>query len=106
MARKVLIADKFPKKWAEAIRKLGLEVEANPDLKDAALTAAVPGAEILIVRSTVVSPETIAAGEALKLVIRAGSGYNTIDVDAATKAGVRVANCPGMNAIAVAELFD
>ena len=40
----------------------------------------------------------------LKLIIRAGSGVNTIDVEAATTRGVLVANCPGRNAIAVAEL--
>src|SRR6185503_12076891 len=46
----------------------------------------------------------IAAGKALQLVVRAGAGTNTIDVDAATQGGVVVANVPGRNAAAVAEL--
>jgi len=56
------------------------------------------------VRSTKVRAETLAAGKQLKLVIRAGSGYDTIDVASASQRKIRVANCPGMNAVAVAEL--
>ncbi|MGE0444191.1 MAG: NAD(P)-dependent oxidoreductase, partial [Vicinamibacterales bacterium] len=43
-------------------------------------------------------------GSPLGLVVRAGAGLNTIDVDAAQRLGIQVANCPGLNAIAVAEL--
>ena len=57
-----------------------------------------------MVRSTKVSEATIAAGDKLRLVVRAGSGFNTIDCPAATAKGVTVTNVPGRNAIAVAEL--
>ena len=60
---------------------------------------------ILVVRSTKVQPEQFeAAKSSLEVVIRAGSGYDTINVDYANKIGVSIANCPGKNAVAVAEL--
>ena len=62
------------------------------------------GTSILIVRSTRVTEEIISAAGELKLIIRAGASVNTIDVNAATRKGVYVANCPGKNAAAVAEL--
>ena len=43
-------------------------------------------------------------GSKLRLIIRAGAGYNTIDVKAAAARKIFVANCPGMNSVAVAEL--
>ena len=58
---------------------------------------------MLVVRSTKV-PEAVLAAGALKLVVRAGAGYNTIDVAAASRRGIYVSNCPGKNSIAVAEL--
>ena len=102
--RKVVIADKFSKPHEAALRKLGLEVTANPDLKDAALKAAIPGVEILIVRSTKVTADILSAADRLKLIIRAGAGVDTIDVPAASARGIPVANCPGTNSLAVAEL--
>ena len=103
---KVLIADKFEKSGVEGLKGLGCEVVSNPELKDAALTAALKelGPTVLVVRSTKVTADHLAATSALKLVLRAGSGVNTIDVKAATGRGVKVANCPGLNATAVAEL--
>jgi D-3-phosphoglycerate dehydrogenase len=103
---KVLIADKFEKSGVEGLKGLGCEVVSNPELKDAALTAALKelGPTVLVVRSTKVTADHLAATGALKLVLRAGSGVNTIDVKAATGRGVKVANCPGLNATAVAEL--
>ena len=56
-----------------------------------------------MVRSTKVTEAILAAG-ALKLVVRAGAGYNTIDVAAASRRGIYVSNCPGKNSVAVAEL--
>lgn len=102
----VLVADKFPAHGVHALSGLGLEVRSLPALSAAELPAALAEsrAEILIVRSTQVSAEAIAAGENLALVIRAGAGVNTIDLDAASRRGVFVANCPGKNAVAVAEL--
>jgi D-3-phosphoglycerate dehydrogenase len=102
----ILIADKFDRSGIEALEKMGCKVTLDPDLKDDALTAAIKAGEckILIVRSTKVTAEMMTTGDTLALIIRAGAGYNTIDVDAASRASIMVANCPGKNAIAVAEL--
>ncbi|MBZ0173335.1 MAG: hypothetical protein K8E66_13200, partial [Phycisphaerales bacterium] len=63
------------------------------------------GAQALIVRSTKVpAPVIDAASGSLKLVIRAGSGFDNIDCDAAAARGIAVCNTPGMNAVAVAEV--
>src|SRR5206468_9557978 len=61
------------------------------------------GADLLVVRSTKVTTPMLDAGR-LSLIVRAGAGYNTIDVAGASKRGIYVSNCPGQNAIAVAEL--
>ena len=58
---------------------------------------------MLVVRSTKVTAAALHSG-ALKLVVRAGAGYNTIDVAAASRRGIYVSNCPGKNSMAVAEL--
>ena len=102
---KVLIADAFEKSGLEALQAAGLDVVHQPDLKDAALAEAIreTGAEVLVVRSTKVTEAMLDAGR-LALVVRAGAGYNTIDVKAASARGIYVSNCPGKNAIAVAEL--
>jgi D-3-phosphoglycerate dehydrogenase / 2-oxoglutarate reductase len=101
---KVLIADKFEKSGIDGLKALGLEVLFEPDLKDQALADAVAktAADVLIVRSTKVGAAVMA--NTLKLIVRAGAGVNTIDVQAATSRGVIVANCPGKNSAAVAEL--
>ncbi len=102
---KVLIADKFEESGISGLKEIGCEVVYDPDAKDALLTEAVRDsqADILVVRSTKVTEETLAAGR-LSLVVRAGAGYNTIDVKAASSRGIYVSNCPGKNSIAVAEL--
>lgn len=101
---KVLIADAFPKERLSELAALGLEVDHRPDLPVKELPGAVAGASILVVRGKQVPAEVFAAADALSLVVRAGAGVNTIDVAAASRVGVYVANCPGQNAIAVAEL--
>jgi D-3-phosphoglycerate dehydrogenase len=101
---RILIADTFSERHLDELRRLGLDVDYRPSLKRDELPGAIAGASILVVRSTEVSAETIGAGEALALVVRAGAGVNTIDRKAASARGVFVANCPGKNAIAVAEL--
>jgi D-3-phosphoglycerate dehydrogenase len=102
---KVLIADKFEKSGIEGLQAAGCEVIFEPDLKDATLVEAVgkTQADVLVVRSTVVTEAMFDAGK-LALVVRAGAGYNTIDVKAASRRGIYVSNCPGKNSIAVAEL--
>jgi len=102
---KVLVADNFPADGLERMRAAGCEVVSNPELKGMALAAAVreTTAEVLVVRSTEVPAEVLAAGQ-LGLVVRAGAGYNTIDTGKASELGIYVSNCPGKNAVAVAEL--
>lgn len=102
---KVLVADKFEESGLRGLAEAGCEVLYEPDAKDDVLTASLEasGAEVLIVRSTKVTRPMLQAGH-LSLVVRAGAGYNTIDVEAASERGISVANCPGKNSIAVAEL--
>lgn len=102
---KVLIADKFEESGINGLKEIGCEVVYSPDLKDDSLVEAVRDsqADILVVRSTQVTEAALAAGR-LSLVVRAGAGYNTIDVKAASSRGIYVSNCPGKNSIAVAEL--
>ena len=70
----------------------------------AELLAAVATANALIIRSDKVDEEVLSAAPELKIVVRAGAGYDNVDLDAATKHGVVVMNTPGQNANAVAEL--
>lgn len=101
----VLIADKFEQSGRDGLKAIGCEVSFEPDLKDASLVEAIGRIkpDVLVVRSTKVTEAMLEAG-ALKLVVRAGAGYNTIDVAAASRRGIYVSNCPGKNSIAVAEL--
>jgi D-3-phosphoglycerate dehydrogenase len=101
---KVLVADKFEKSGIDGLTAIGCDVISQPDLIDQALADAIAFEQpaVLVVRSTKVAAS--AMGPSLKLIVRAGAGVNTIDIAAATAQGIRVANCPGKNAIAVAEL--
>ena len=87
------------------MQALGCEISYQPDLKDDALVDAIKkeSPDVLVVRGTKVTEPMLDAGP-VKLVVRAGAGYNTIDVPAASKRGIYVSNCPGKNSIAVAEL--
>jgi D-3-phosphoglycerate dehydrogenase / 2-oxoglutarate reductase len=102
---RVLVADKFEQSGRDGLQALGCDVSYQPDLKDDALVKAIAevGPDVLVVRGTKVTEPMLAAGP-IKLVVRAGAGYNTIDVAAASKRGIYVSNCPGKNSIAVAEL--
>jgi len=66
--------------------------------------AAVADADALIVRSDKVTAEIVEAAKKLKIVVRAGAGYDNLDLEACTKAGVVAMNTPGQNSNAVAEL--
>ena len=68
------------------------------------LLKAVTSVEAMIVRSDIVDKKVIQAGKNLKIVIRAGAGYDNIDLEASTEKGIVVMNTPGQNANAVAEL--
>jgi D-3-phosphoglycerate dehydrogenase len=102
---KVLVADKFEESGRRGLADAGFEVLYEPDAKDDALTEALKNseAEVLVVRGTKVSRAALQAGH-LSLVVRAGAGYNTIDIEAASERGISVSNCPGKNSVAVAEL--
>jgi D-3-phosphoglycerate dehydrogenase len=77
-----------------------LEKYTDPD----DLLKAVSDADALIIRSDLVTREVLEAGKKLKIVVRAGAGYDNIDLKAATEKGIVVMNTPGQNANAVAEL--
>jgi D-3-phosphoglycerate dehydrogenase len=102
---KVLVADQFERSGLDGLRAAGCDVVHDAALKDDALTAALADtrAQVLVVRSTKVTAAMMDAGQ-LSLIVRAGAGYNTIDVANASTRGIYVSNCPGKNAIAVAEL--
>jgi D-3-phosphoglycerate dehydrogenase len=102
---KVLVADKFEQSGIAGLEAAGCEVVYSPDLKDETLTQALrdTAADVLVVRSTTVTGSMLETGS-LSLIVRAGAGYNTIDVATASARGIYVSNCPGKNAIAVAEL--
>jgi len=102
---KVLIADKFEQSGRDGLQALRCEISYQPDLKDDALVEAIKREtpDVLVVRGTKITEPMLEAGP-VKLVVRAGAGFNTIDVAAASKRGIYVSNCPGKNSIAVAEL--
>ena len=108
---KVLVAtDKpFAKIAVDGIRK---EIEAaGYELallekygEKAKLLEAVKDADAIIIRSDVIDAEVLDAAKELKIVVRAGAGYDNVDLEAATAHGVVVMNTPGQNSNAVAEL--
>ncbi|MFB6277878.1 MAG: phosphoglycerate dehydrogenase [Salinibacter sp.] len=102
----VLVADNIADVGIEALRSAGHAVIAQPQLSGDALVEALHAEQpdVLIVRSTRVTAEALEASAALALIVRAGAGYDTIDVAGAAERGIFVANCPGRNSVAVAEL--
>jgi D-3-phosphoglycerate dehydrogenase / 2-oxoglutarate reductase len=103
-AMTVTVADKLPDEAIHNLNELGLTVNNEPKLTAGELSNGLKSSQVLIVRSTVVSKECIDNSPNLSLIIRAGAGVNNIDIEAANEKGIYVANCPGKNAIAVAEL--
>lgn len=103
---RVLIADKFEKVGIDGLKEIGCEVELQPELTADTLPAALErhDPQILIVRSTKVLAPALKSAASLSLVIRAGAGVDNIDMPTASGLGIFVANCPGKNSIAVAEL--
>ena len=101
---RILVADRLPTHFESTMRAAGHECVNDPGLTEATLPEAVGGFDVLVVRSTKVTANTLSATDSLRLVVRAGSGTNTIDCKEATRRGVLVANVPGRNAVAVAEL--
>ncbi|GAB4290584.1 MAG: NAD(P)-dependent oxidoreductase [Marinilabiliales bacterium] len=111
MAKKVLIATEKP--FAkEAVDKIkNIAAQANYELillekytEKSQLINAISDVDAIIVRSDKITPEVIEAGKNLKIIVRAGAGYDNIDLDAATQKNIVVMNTPGQNSNAVAEL--
>ena len=100
----VYLADKLPEKALHELSGIGCTVRNEPGATAADLDKGIGDAMVLIVRSTKVTMECIKNSPNLTLIIRAGAGVNNIDQEAASKYGIFVANCPGQNSIAVAEL--
>lgn len=108
---KVLVATQKPfaavavKGIKEIVEGAGYEMALLEKYADQAdLVAAVADADALIVRSDKVTAEVVAAAKNLKIVVRAGAGFDNLDLEACTKAGVVAMNTPGQNSNAVAEL--
>jgi len=82
----------------DGLQALGCDVSYCPDAKDESLIEAITreSPDVLVVRGTKVTEPMLAASQ-IKLVVRAGAGYNTIDVAAASRRGIYVSNCPGKN---------
>lgn len=111
MAKKVLIATQKP--FAEAVRNSMLKLLEENGLEPAILEkyedkaelyAAVSDAAAMVIRSDKVTQEVLEAAKELKVVVRAGAGYDNVDCSAAKARGVVVENTPGQNSNAVAEL--
>lgn len=102
---KVIIADRFSETARVSLSEAGFDVIYEPDARDDALRQVIAdtAADVLVVRSTRVTGDMLRAGS-LGLVIRAGAGFNTIDVATAKEQGIYVSNCPGKNANAVTEI--
>ncbi len=103
---RVLFADKLPDRARTRLASQGFEVRSEPKLDGDALRDRIAefDPEVLVVRSTKVTGAHVEAGKSLALIVRAGAGVNTIDLKTCSARGVFVSNCPGKNAVAVAEL--
>lgn len=101
---RLLIADKLHPRAVEELRTLPIEVVYEPELTKETLETTLRDVGILVVRSKEVTAKAIEGARQLNLIVRAGAEASTIDLKAASKGGVYVANCPGKNAGAVAEL--
>jgi len=101
---KILYADSVDESTLDRLTDAGHEVDVQPSLTADTLPQAIAAADVLVVRSTKVTAEAIAAADKLGLIVRAGAGTDNIDKQAASSRGIYVCNVPGRNAIAVAEL--
>ncbi len=109
--KKILIATTkpFSKEAVDSIKKI-VEDSGNQFLllekyqEQKALIDAVKDVDALIVRSDIVDKDVISAGKNLKIIVRAGAGYDNVDLKASTDNNIVVMNTPGQNSNAVAEL--
>jgi D-3-phosphoglycerate dehydrogenase len=104
---KIVIADDLPASAVALLRDEAdwtVDAEAGRPLPD--LLAALADADAIVVRSaTKVTREVIAAAPKLRVIARAGTGVDNVDLDAASQRGIIVMNAPGANSISVAELL-
>ena len=103
---RILFADSCHPRAVAKLHQHGFECVEKPQVGAAELGALLTDVDIdvLVVRSTTVTAAAIGASRTLSLIVRAGAGYNNIDVAAASARGIYVCNTPGRNAVAVAEL--
>ena len=101
---RILVADAISEADLEPLRGHDHDLRIDASLTAHSLSQSLEGVEALIVRSTQVDRAAISAADRLGLIVRAGSGVDNIDTDAASEAGIYVCNVPGRNAVAVAEL--
>jgi D-3-phosphoglycerate dehydrogenase len=108
---KILLATEkpFAAEAVEGIKKIATEaghqlavLEKYADKQQ--LLTAVADTEAIIIRSDKITAEVVAAAPALRIVVRAGAGYDNVDLAACTERGIVVMNTPGQNSNAVAEL--
>ncbi|XP_029462607.1 D-3-phosphoglycerate dehydrogenase isoform X2 [Rhinatrema bivittatum] len=103
--RKVLISDSLDPCCKNILQAQGIEVVERPGLSPQELITEIEGYDGLIVRSaTKVTAEVLATARSLKVVGRAGTGVDNVDVEAATRRGIIVMNTPTGNSISAAEL--
>ncbi len=102
---KILIADSFSADHLARLEAAGHDCLLDPSVSSDDLESGrLRGFDVLVVRSTKVTAAALEQADRLALVVRAGAGYNTIDWKAAAARSIYVANTPGQNAVAVAEL--
>lgn len=102
---KVLVADALDREAVERLKSAGVEVIEKGGLKGPDLIAALSGVEGILVRgATKVTAEVLQGAPSLRVVVRAGTGLDNVDVAAARERGVRVSNTPSANSVSVAEL--
>ena len=103
---KVLVCDPIAKSGIDALKGLGCIVMNDPELSEATIARAVKDTapDVLITCTTPISAEAIEASPRLAMIVVAGTSTDHVDIAAASRRGIFVANCPGRNATAVAEL--
>src|SRR3954447_24621860 len=101
---RILVADSLPQTAVSALESRGHQCVVETNLGKSDLADHIQGFDVLVVRSTKVTEHVFDTADRLALVIRAGAGTNTIATEAAAARGVLVANVPGRNSAAVAEL--
>ncbi|MBI4264897.1 MAG: phosphoglycerate dehydrogenase [Acidobacteria bacterium] len=105
MPLKIVVADDLPASALDLLRAEGWEVDARTGRAPDQLTADLSTADAIVVRSaTKVTARLIAAAPRLRVIARAGTGVDNVDVAAASARGIVVMNAPGANSISVAEL--